>query len=125
MIEHACGDQSLLISDSVTTQGKNIVTMCGDTNCVSCFTIYIYVCVCVCAQSLSCVQLFCDSMNRSPPGSSAHGIFQARILELVVISSPGELPDPGTKLFSPSFAGGFFTTEPTGKPLLISTYTYI
>ena len=62
--------------------------MCGDTNCVSCFTIYIYVCVCVCAQSLSCVQFFCDPMNRSPPGSSARGIFQARILELVVISSP-------------------------------------
>ena len=28
---------------------------------------------------------------------------------------PGDLPDPGIKLTSPSLAGGFFTTEPPGK----------
>ena len=37
-------------------------------------------------QSLSWVWLFCDSMDYSPPGSSVHGIFQARILEWVAIS---------------------------------------
>ena len=31
--------------------------------------------------------------------------------------SPGDLPDPGVKLMSPALAGGFFTTEPPGKPL--------
>ena len=31
--------------------------------------------------------LFCDPMNCSPPGFSVHGIFQARILAWVVISS--------------------------------------
>ena len=36
-----------------------------------------------------CVQLR-DRMDYSPPGSSIHGIFQARILEWV-------LPDPGIK----------------------------
>ena len=30
--------------------------------------------------------------------------------------SPGDLPDPGTKPASPVLAGGFFTTEPPGKP---------
>ena len=35
-------------------------------------------CVCVCAQS--CPTL-CGLMNGSPPGSSVHGIFQARILD--------------------------------------------
>ena len=30
--------------------------------------------------------------------------------------SPGDLPDPGIKPASPIFAGGFFTTEPPGKP---------
>ena len=30
--------------------------------------------------------------------------------------SPGELPDPGIKPGSPTLAGGFFTTEPPGKP---------
>ena len=37
-------------------------------------------------QSLSYVQLFCDPMDRSPPGSSVHGVSQARILEWIVIS---------------------------------------
>ena len=31
-------------------------------------------------------------------------------------STPGDLPDPGIKLTSPALAGGFFTTEPSGKP---------
>ena len=30
---------------------------------------------------------------------------------------PGDLPYPGTEPMSPALAGGFFTTEPTGKPL--------
>ena len=37
-------------------------------------------------QSLSCVWLFCDTMDGSRPGSSVHGIFQARILDWVAIS---------------------------------------
>ena len=35
---------------------------------------------------LSLVQLFWNSMECSPPGSSVHGIFQARIVERVAIS---------------------------------------
>ena len=31
--------------------------------------------------------------------------------------SPGGLPNPGIKPMSPASAGGFFTTEPPGKPL--------
>ena len=31
--------------------------------------------------------------------------------------SPGDLPDPEIKLGSPALAGGFFTTEPPGKPV--------
>ena len=30
--------------------------------------------------------------------------------------SLGDLPDPGIELMSPALAGGFFTTEPPGKP---------
>ena len=37
-------------------------------------------------QSLSCIQFFCNPMDCSPPGSSTHGISQARILEWVAIS---------------------------------------
>ena len=31
--------------------------------------------------------------------------------------SPGHLPDPGIEPTSPALAGGFFTTEPPGKPV--------
>ena len=37
------------------------------------------------AQSCPTLTL-CDPMDCSPPGSSVHGIFQARILEWVAIS---------------------------------------
>ena len=41
-------------------------------------------CMCVCAQL--CPTL-CDSMDCGLPGSSVHGLFQARILEWVAVSS--------------------------------------
>ena len=42
------------------------------------------VCVCVCARVRSVMS---DSRDYTLPGSSVHGIFQARMLECVVISS--------------------------------------
>ena len=53
-------------------------------------------------------------MDCSPPGSSVHGISQARILEWVAISL-GDLPNSGIES-SPALASGFFITEPPGKP---------
>ena len=35
---------------------------------------------------VSRTQLFCDPIDSSPPGSSVHGISQARILECIAIS---------------------------------------
>ena len=51
-----------------------------------------YVCVLSCFNH---VQLFCNPMDRNPPGFSAHGIFQARILEWVAISSSSGFSRPG------------------------------
>ena len=48
-------------------------------------------------------------MDYSPPGSSVHGILQARILEWVAISisrgssQPRDLPNPGTEPTSPAW----------------------
>ena len=42
-----------------------------------------------------------DPMDCSLPGSSVHGIFQARILELIAMPSPGDLPDPGIEPETP------------------------
>ena len=40
----------------------------------------------------------CDPVDCGLPGSSLHGILQARILKWVAISSPGDLPKPGIEL---------------------------
>ena len=53
-------------------------------------------------KSLNGVQLFATPWTVALPGSSIHGIFQARILEWVAISSPGDLPNPGTEPWSPA-----------------------
>ena len=68
-----------------------------------------------CLVAKSCATL-CDPMGSSPPGSTVHGILQARILEQLACPSPGDLPDPGIEPASPPLADVFFTTEPLGKP---------
>jgi len=78
------------------------------------------VCMCVCICSQLCPTL-CDPVDCSPPGSSVHGIFQARKLEWVAISYSRDLPDSGMEaasLLSPALAGGFLTTEAPGSSLL-------
>ena len=55
-------------------------------------------------------------MNCNPPGSSVHGISQARIQEWVDIPSPVNLADPGIEPMSTASAGRFFTVELPGKP---------
>ena len=57
-----------------------------------------------------------DPMDCSPPGSSAHGIFQARILEWVEFPSPGDLPDPGIKHRSSTLQADCLPTELPGSP---------
>ena len=66
------------------------------------------------AHLLSHVQL-CDPMDYSLPGSSVHGIFQARILEWVPFPSPGDLPDPGIEPKSPALQADSLPAEPQGK----------
>ena len=54
----------------------------------------------------------CNPMDGSSPGSSVHGILQARNWSELPFPSPGDLPDPVTEpmcLASPALAGGFFT----------------
>ena len=41
------------------------------------------------AKLLQSCPILCDPIDGSPPGSSAHGIFQARVLEWVAIAFSG------------------------------------
>ena len=52
-----------------------------------------------------------DLMDCSPPGSSVHGILQARILEWLPFPSPGDLPDPGIEPRSPALQADSLTSE--------------
>ena len=61
-----------------------------------------------------------DPTDHSPPGFSVHGILQARILEWVDMHSSRGSSRPRDQTFgscSSCIAGGFFTSEPLGKPL--------
>ena len=62
----------------------------------------------------------CDPMDGSPLGSSLHGIFQARILELVAIFffSLGHLPQPRTEPGSVASQADSLPSEPPGKPII-------
>ena len=70
-------------------------------------------------KAQSCLTL-CDPMDCSPLGSSVYGISQARILEWVAISfSRGYF---GLRVSC--MTGGFFTTEPQGKPCILEIMRY-
>ena len=59
----------------------------------------------------------CDPVDCSPPGSSIHGILQARILEWVAISFSRDLPDPGIEPRSPTLQADALASEPPGRPM--------
>ena len=63
--------------------------------------------ICVLSH-FSHVQLFATLRTVAHQAPLSMGILQARKLEWVAISSPGDLPDPGTEpasLMSPALAG--------------------
>ena len=85
------------------------------------------VCVCVCvrahacehAQLLSCVQLFPSPWTGAHQAPLSMGFSSQEHWSELPFPTPGDLPDPGIEPespASPALAGGFFTTEPPGKP---------
>ena len=54
----------------------------------------------------------------SPPGSSIHGIFEARVLEWVAISFSGDLSNSGIEPRSPAFQANSLLSELPGKAWL-------
>ena len=65
-----------------------------------------------CRRAMLVAQLcptLCDPMDCNPPGSTVHGIFQARILEWVSISSSRGSSPPRDRTCISCIACGFFT----------------
>ena len=78
-----------------------------------------------CRVSLACLLVssvcltLCDPVYCSPPGSSVHGILQARILEWVAVCFSRGSSQPRDQTCVSCTAGRFFTTEPPGKPFRV------
>ena len=81
-------------------------------------------CCCCCSVTKSCLTL-CDPMDYILPGSSVHGIFQARILKWVAISLSQDLPRWRIKPMSPALAGGFCVYTHTLKIWVIKYILWI
>ena len=91
-----------------------------------CFVLFTCLTTCsqCCAMLWSVVSDSLSPHGLQPPDSSVHGIFQARIVEWVVISTPRNLPKPGIKprsLASPALGGQFFTSSTTWEAPCNST----
>ena len=56
-----------------------------------------------------------DPRNYSPPGSSVHGIFQARILSWLTFPSPGDRPDPEIEPRSLALQADSLSSEASGN----------
>ena len=69
---------------------------------------------CLAAKLLQLHATLWDPMDCSLPGSSAHGILQARTLEWVAVPSTRGASWPSGQSHVSCIAGGFFTVEPAG-----------
>ena len=91
--------------------------------------LYMHVCVCVCVRtrSLSCVKLFVNPWTVArPPGPSAHGILQARILVVIATSFSRGSSWPTDRTCVSCIAGGFSTRWATGEAsVCISDYSML
>ena len=70
-----------------------------------------------CAKSLQLCLILCNPMDYSSPGSSVHGILQARILERGAIPFSRGSPPPMDRTQVFCIAGKFFSVWATRKPL--------
>ena len=66
-------------------------------------------------EAHSCLFL-CDPMECSLPGSTVHGMLQARVLEWVAIPFSGGSFQPGIEPRSPALQADSLPAEPPGKP---------
>ena len=74
--------------------------------------------MCIHAKLLQSCTILCNLMDCSPPGSSVHGILQARILEWVAIPFSRGPSQPRDRTCIFCIVGRFFTAEPSVRVLV-------
>ena len=92
-----CAHVSLSVSEAVVTRVSQMLWIS-----------------CCCLVVQSCLTL-CDPVDYSPPGSSVHGILQARILEWAAIPFSRGSSQTRDQTWVFCIAGGLFTIWPPGK----------
>ena len=71
---------------------------------------------CACVLFLSCVWLFATPWTVAQQAPLSMGFPRQEYWSGFPFPSPGDLPHTGMEPESPTVAGGFFTTEPPGRP---------
>ena len=69
----------------------------------------------MCVKLLQLGPTLCEPMDGGPPGSSVHGILQAR--SGLPFPSPGDLPDPRIEPGSPALQEDSILSDPPGNPV--------
>ena len=70
-------------------------------------------------RMLSCVQFFVTPWTVARQAPLLMGFSRQGYWSELPFPPPSDLPDPGIEPVSPGLEGGFFTTEPPGKPQYI------
>ena len=86
--------QVLLLKTRGTLSSPGAFLFCPSTIKTTYMISFIY--ICVHAKSLQSCSTLCNTMDCSPPGSSVHGILQARIVEWAAVSSQVIFPTQGS-----------------------------
>ena len=108
---HVCAHVTFISTSTLTPtwESRELVIVCYSHQWCACSSL-----CCVVTQSCP----LCNPMDCSPPGSSVHGVSQARIPEWVAISSCRGSSDPETEPMSPAspaLAGGFLPLSHRGN----------
>jgi len=115
--QRICCSITILVNTSSESKEKQTwkCTVCQRVHFVVavCLCVVCVMCVCVCVLVAQSYPTLCDPMDRSPPGSSVHGILQARILEWTAIPFSRGSSWPRNQTQVSCTAGRFFTVWAT------------
>ena len=80
---------------------------------------------CACVHVLGYVRLFAAPWTLAHQALLSMGSSRQEYWSGLPFPSPRDLPNPGIKPTSPALTGGFFTTEPLGKPIFLYLFFLI
>ena len=78
----------------------------------------------VCAQSLSRVQLFVTPWAVAHQAPLSMDFYRQEYWSGYPFPSPGDLPNPGIEPRSPALLVDFLLSDPTGKPVCLSVFSF-